>query len=180
MNSERWRRIEQLYHAALELNRSERAAFLKQACGDDTRLLCEVERLVSGHEDAGSFMDAPAFDRGGRTFDPAAAQSLVGRQFGRYQLLSVLGRGGTGTVYLAEDTRLGRNVALKLLPSEFFEEPQHVRRFEQEVRAISALSHPHIVAVHDTGAVEQGRFIVMEFAAGRTRRRCSARTPSRR
>ena len=68
-----------------------------------------------------------------------------------------------GTVYLAEDTRLERHVALKLLPSEFFEEPQHVRRFEQEVRAISALSHPNIVAVHDTGETEQGRFIVMEF-----------------
>ena len=168
MNPERWRRIEQLYHAALEQNRSERADFLQQACGDDTRLLCEVELLVAGHEDAGSFMDAPAWERAGRTFDPAPARSLVGRRLGRYQLLSVLGRGGTGTVYLAEDTRLERHVALKLLPSEFFEEPQHVRRFEQEVRAISALSHPNIVAVHDTGETEQGRFIVMELAAGRT------------
>ena len=111
--------------------------------------------LVAGHEEAGSFLGAPAWERADSVSAFAQTQSLVGRSFGRYQLLSVLGRGGTGTVYLAEDTRLERKIALKLLPSQFFDEPEHMRRFEREVRAISALSHPNIVAVHDTGETEQ-------------------------
>ena len=177
MNPERWRRIEELYHAALEHDRRERAAFLQQTCGDDHALLCEVEMLIAGHEEAGSFLGAPAWERADSGSAFAQTQSLVGRSFGRYQLLSVLGRGGTGTVYLAEDTRLERKIALKLLPSQFFDEPEHMRRFEREVRAISALSHPNIVAVHDTGETEAGRFIVMELVAGRTFRALASERP---
>ena len=168
MNPERWRRIEQLYHAALELDRSERSAFLQQRCGDDPVLLNEVDLLIAGHDDAGSFLGAPAWEQADNTFTSVSTRALVGQRFGRYQLLSVLGTGGTATVYLAEDTRLDRRIALKLLPSRFFDEPEHVRRFEQEVRAISGLNHPNIVAVYDTGETDAGRFIVTEFVAGRT------------
>jgi tetratricopeptide (TPR) repeat protein len=168
MNPERWRRIEQLYHAALELDRSERGAYLQERCGDDPALVNEVDMLIAGHEAAGSFLGAPAWERADRASDSIATPSLAGQSFGRYRLLSVLGTGGTATVYLAEDTRLERRIALKLLPSRFFDEPEQVRRFEQEVRAISALNHPNIVAVYDTGETDAGRFIVTEFIAGRT------------
>jgi serine/threonine protein kinase len=171
MNPDRWRRIESLYHAALELDRSERGAFLQQTCRDDPALVGEVERLIAGHENAGSFMGVPAWERADEPFDSTSTGSLVGQTFGRYRLLSVLGTGGTGTVYLAEDARLERRVALKLLPAQLFHEPEHVRRFEHEVRAISALNHPNIVAVYDTGETDAGRFIVTELVAGRTVRR---------
>jgi hypothetical protein len=168
MNPERWRQIEQLYHAAMELDRSERGAFLQQRCGDDPALLNEVEVLIASHDAAGSFLGAPAWDKADNASESISTPSLVGQSFGRYQLLSVLGTGGTATVYLAEDTRLERRIALKLLPSRFFDEPEQVRRFEQEVRAISALNHPNIVAVYDTGETDAGRFIITEFVAGRT------------
>ena len=166
MNPDRWRRIDSLYHAALELDRGERGAFLQQACRGDPAILGEVERLIAGHENAGSFMGVPAWERADKAF--GSAPSLVGQSFGRYRLLSVLGTGGSGTVYLAEDTRLERRIALKLLPAQLFHEPEHGRRFEQEIRAISALNHPNIVAVYDTGEIDAGRFIVMELVAGRT------------
>ena len=156
MNPERWRRIEQLYHAALELDPSERGAFLQQKCGDDLAFLNEVDRLIAGHDEAGSFLGAPAWEQADKASDSISTHSLVGQSLGRYRLLSVLGTGGTATVYLAEDTRLERRIALKLLPSRFFDESEQVRRFEQEVRAISALNHPNIVAVYDTGETDAG------------------------
>src|SRR5262252_806199 len=83
-----------------------------------------------------------------------------------YRILSRLGAGGMGEVWLAEDTRLNRKVALKLLPAEFTQDAERVRRFTQEAKAASALSHPNIVTVHDIGETESGRFIVMELVAG--------------
>src|ERR1044072_140192 len=93
-----------------------------------------------------------------------------GSTLSHYRIVSRLGAGGMGEVWLAEDTRLGRKVALKLLPAEFTEDSERVRRFTLEAKAASALNHPNIIAVHDIGESETGRFIVMEFVAGRTLR----------
>src|SRR6185295_19844631 len=87
-----------------------------------------------------------------------------------YRIVSKIGEGGMGEVWLAEDTRLGRKVALKLLPAEFTADSERVRRFTLEAKAASALNHPNIIAVHDIGECETGRFIVMEFVAGKTLR----------
>jgi serine/threonine protein kinase len=95
-----------------------------------------------------------------------------------YRIVSKLGAGGMGEVWLAEDTRLGRKVALKLLPAEFTADSERVRRFTQEAKAASALNHPNIIAVHDIGDSETGRFIVMEFVAGRTLRSVIAKDNS--
>ncbi|MGQ0736447.1 MAG: serine/threonine-protein kinase [Acidobacteriota bacterium] len=92
------------------------------------------------------------------------------RSLGPYQVLSLLGRGGMGVVYLAQDTRLGRRVAVKLLPAELTADPDRVRRFEQEARAASSLNHPNIVTIHDIGESEAGRYIAMELVDGRTLR----------
>src|SRR5438046_2080209 len=96
--------------------------------------------------------------------------SLVGKQLGHYQVLSLLGSGGMGEVYLAEDTRLKRKVALKLLPAELTANPDRLRRFEQEARAASALNHPNIITIHEIGQVDGLNFIVTEFIAGQTLR----------
>src|SRR6266850_2740423 len=95
-----------------------------------------------------------------------------------YRIVSKIGEGGMGEVWLAEDTRLGRRVALKLLPAEFTEDSERVRRFTQEAKAASALNHPNIISVHDIGECETGRFIVMEFVAGRTLRAVIAKDNS--
>src|SRR6478752_9553920 len=87
-----------------------------------------------------------------------------------YRIVSKLGEGGMGQVWLAEDTRLGRQIALKLLPAEFTEDSERVRRFTQEAKAASALNHPNIISVYDIGESDTGRFIVMEFVVGRTLR----------
>src|SRR5262245_19298092 len=94
----------------------------------------------------------------------------TGSQIGPYEILSPLGAGGMGEVWLAEDTRLKRKVALKLLPAELTADADRVRRFEQEAQAASALNHPNIITVYDIGESEAGRFIVMELVAGRTLR----------
>lgn len=94
----------------------------------------------------------------------------AGTQFGLYKVVSALGAGGMGEVYLAMDTRLGRKVALKMLTARYTKDPIRVRRFEQEARAASALNHPNIVTIHDIGEAEAGRFIVMEAVNGRTLR----------
>src|SRR6476659_2958222 len=99
-------------------------------------------------------------------------------QISHYRILSKIGEGGMGEVWLAEDSRLGRKVALKLLPAEFTEDSERVRRFTQEAKAASALNHPNIIAVYDIGESDSGRFIVMEFVAGRTLRSVIAKDNS--
>src|SRR5213593_3891756 len=95
---------------------------------------------------------------------------LVGKQIGHYQVLSLLGAGGMGEVYLAEDTRLRRRVALKLLPSEFTHDPERIRRFEREARAASALNHPNIVTIYEVGQSDGVYFIATELVEGQTLR----------
>src|SRR5262245_36113920 len=98
------------------------------------------------------------------------AGSAVGRRIGPYQTLSLLGAGGMGEVYLAEDSRLGRKVALKLLPARFTEDAERVRRFEREARAVSALNHPNIVTIYEIGQEDATHYLVTEYIDGQTLR----------
>src|SRR5262249_34493144 len=157
MTPQRYRQAGQLYHDALNLERERRAAFLEVACGSDQELRREVESLLASHERAGKFLEGPAL------VDQPQPASLVGRTIGCYRMVAPIGAGGMGEVYLAQDTRLGRNVALKLLPKDLGRDPERVVRFEREARAASALNHPNIVTIYDIGVAEEGRFIVMEF-----------------
>ncbi len=159
MTPERWRHVEELYYAALEIAEPERGVFLAQACGADEDLRREVESLLAAHDRAGSFIaenavadHAEHFVAQPSTEDQPAAMlpnPLVNpltdsarRAINQYRIVSLLGKGGMGEVWLAEDTRLKRKVALKLLPAEFTADTDRVRRFEQEALAISALNHP--------------------------------------
>ena len=168
MTPERHRQIGELYHAALAVAFEERPAFLEAVCRDDPDLRREVESLLKAHAHARSFMAAPALDAAGPSLTQTADQVSVGHRIAHYEILARLGAGGMGVVYLAEDTRLGRRAALKLLARDHDQE--QVRRFEQEARAASALNHPNIVTVYDVGVADEGHFIVLEFVAGRTLR----------
>src|SRR5262245_34780791 len=170
MKPERWPQIESLYYAALERDAGQRAAFLDEACAGDEELRREVESLLAAHEQAESFLTSPATEVIAQVIAADQAQIAVERQISHYRILSLIGAGGMGRVYLAEDTQLGRRVALKLLPEQFIADADRVRRFEREARAASALNHPNIITIHEIGQVGAIHFIATEFIEGKTLR----------
>ncbi|MFL6209565.1 MAG: protein kinase domain-containing protein [Pyrinomonadaceae bacterium] len=171
MTPEHWQQIEELFHAALARKPDERADFLARACAGDEALRSEVESLLRSHALGESFIEESAADVAAEMLAGGQAKLAAGRRIGHYEIKRLLGAGGMGEVYLAEDMRLGRPVALKLLPAQFTAEQDRVRRFEQEARAASALNHPNIVTIHEIGQTDSARFIATEFIAGETLRR---------
>jgi serine/threonine protein kinase len=164
MTPERHEQIGELYFRVLALPREQWPGVLDEACQDDPELRREVESLLAASDRAGSFMDTPAIDISARLLSQDV--SPTPRRIGRYELLSLLGRGGMGEVHLADDATLRRKVAIKLLPAPLTTDAQAVLRFEQEARAASSLNHPNIVTIHEIGEVDGGRFIAMEFVEG--------------
>jgi serine/threonine-protein kinase len=143
-----WEKIEQLYHAALKHAANERAGFLNEACAGDSSLRQEVESLLAYDGPAQRFITSPPHEAVAELLAADSNSSLIGRNIDRYKILAVLGRGGMGEVYLAADTELGRNVAVKMLPAHWTSDAERVRRFKQEARAISALNHPNILTLY--------------------------------
>ena len=170
MNPERWHQIEQICEAALEREAGERAAFLKEACGKDEGLRREVESLLAHEETAEGFIEVPALEVAAKVLAEDRNPSLLGQQINSYKILSLLGAGGMGAVYRAHDTRLGREVAIKVLPSAFSTDADRLRRFEQEARAAGRLNHPNILAIYDVGTHEGSPYIVCERLEGETLR----------
>jgi serine/threonine protein kinase len=166
MTPERWEQIKRLFHAALEVEPARRPAFLAQAYAHDDLVRQEVEALIASHEQAESFIETPASDVAAALLGQDWAGLVAGQAIGPYKIAGVLGTGGMGEVYLADDARLGRKIALKLLPPQFTKSADRVRRFEQEARAASALNHPNIVTIHDIGQTESFHFIATEFIDG--------------
>lgn len=167
MTPERWQQITDIFEAALTRDEGERVAFLEAACGGDEGLRREVEEMLASHEASSDFMARPAaaaiaFEQRGE------GASLVGSEVAHYQVLSRLGSGGMGDVYLARDTRLGRKVALKFLPDYLAGDERRAHMFTREARAASALNHPNIVTVYDIGESDGRYFISMEFVDGET------------
>ena len=174
MTPERYKEVGQLYHAALEVELERRAAFLAGACGDDEVLRQEVESLLSYATRSGGLMDQPALAVAAQAMVEEQTWNPVGQRLGHYRILSLLGKGGMGEVYLAEDHRLERQVALKVLPAAFTQNPERVRRFEREAKAASALNHPNILTIHEIGAAATAgggvHYIISEFVEGQTLR----------
>src|SRR5215510_7235453 len=170
MTPERWQRVNELFHCALEREPAQRVAFLDQACGEDPELRKEVESLIGSNENSDSFIDAPGFGAAVQLLDDESPDLSVGQHVGQYKILSLLGSGGMGKVYLAQDSKLGRKVALKLLHASFTKDDQRVRRFEQEARAASALNHPNILTIFDIEEIEGIHFIATEYIEGKTLR----------
>jgi serine/threonine protein kinase/predicted negative regulator of RcsB-dependent stress response len=172
MNNERWQEVERLYHSTLARDEHERTAFLVQACAGDEALRREVESLIALEPHAAEFIESPAVEVvAGMMAREHSAQIAAGDRFNQYRIISHLGAGGMGEVYLAEDTSLRRKVALKFLPSVLTKNKTHLRRFEVEARAVAALSHPNVCIIHEVIQTEDRRHcIVMEYIDGLTLR----------
>ena len=163
---ERHRHIEELVHAVLKLEPSQRESFLSGACASDPSLRSEIEALVSAHEREGSFPNLPAYEVAPGVIEIGGG-ALIGRVIGHYEVIDLIGRGGMGEVYRARDARLNRLVAMKFVSSEHVNESAR-RRFQQEARMASALNHPHILTVHEAGEFEGQQYLVTEFIDGGT------------
>jgi len=157
---ERWGRIEEIYHSALELPPGARQAFLDNACNQDPDLRREVESLLARADQAGSFLKTDALGVSQSTL------SLDARQVGPYRILSRLGAGGMGEVYRAHDSKLGRDVAIKTLPREFARDPDRLARLRREARTLASLNHPNIAAIYGLEESAEADCLVMELVEG--------------
>jgi serine/threonine protein kinase/Tol biopolymer transport system component len=174
MTPERWQQIKEIFNSALERTGSDRSNFLDRVCAGDESLRHEVESLLSSHEKEGRFIDAPAYEVAAGVLVDGQSMIASGQSLGSYRVLSILGRGGMGEVYLAEDSRLGRKVALKLLPSSFTNDAERLARFEREARAASGLNHPNILTIYEVGSFAGRQFIAAEYVEGETLRQRQA------
>ncbi|MFN2442678.1 MAG: protein kinase [Thermoanaerobaculia bacterium] len=177
MTPERWQRINDLYLEAVEHNAEARAVFLDKACDGDPSLRNEVASLVASHDQAGSFIAEPALQVAARVLADDRTASWVGRTLSHYRIESLLGVGGMGEVYLAEDTKLDRRVALKVVNETLSQHEASLERFVQEAKAASALNHPNILVIHEIGVTEEANYIVSEFVEGRTLREVITESP---
>jgi eukaryotic-like serine/threonine-protein kinase len=164
MNPDRLQQLETLYNDALALKADDRPAFLDRVCGGDSDLRRELESLLSTATD--SYLDKDALQLAAESLAQAPQSSLMGQSLGRYQLLSLVGRGGMGEVYCAVDSRLNRLVAIKVLPAYMRDNLEWVNRLNEEARAVAALNHPNICTLFDIGTDAGMHYLVFEYLAG--------------
>src|SRR5262245_59018218 len=163
MTEEQWKKLKLLYSEARLLKSSERAAYLRTACGGDTHLQLQVESLLDNSDKAEieAFMETPALaDAGG--------SPLLGRRVAHYSIVEQIGVGGMGEVYRAKDSKLGRDVALKVLPLSLVQDTSRRSRFEREARLLAALNHPNIAAIYGIEDAGEGYALVLELVEGPT------------
>jgi serine/threonine protein kinase/Tol biopolymer transport system component len=165
--TERWDRIQSIFLGALDLPPQERSAFLNKACAGDDELRGEVESLIA-HDSEGEQISDALQDTAQSLLDTVAIKH--GTRVGGYEIVKLIGSGGMGEVYQARDMRLARDVAIKVLPTFLTNDPDRLRRFEQEARAAAALNHPNIVAVYQLGFYQDAPYLVSELLEGHTLR----------
>jgi serine/threonine protein kinase len=182
----RWSQVKRVFQAALAQPPEQRRSFVCDQCGEDDALLREVEVLLAAHERAGNFVERPAIEVvvssstfGGLSGDVEPVERVLepGLRLGPYEVVDAIGRGGMGEVYRARDTRLGRIVAIKVLPAHVATNADLKQRFEREARALATISHPHICPVFDVGAQDGLDYLVMEHLDGETLAARLARGP---
>jgi serine/threonine protein kinase len=168
MTPERWQQIETVLQEALDRPAPERGPFLDDACAGDEELKEQANSLIAAYEEAGDFIEQPAIALDAHVLVGVDTGADIGREIGPYRIIERLGAGGMSEVYLAQDTRLSRKVALKLLPAYFASDSARLRRFQSEARAASALNHPNILTIHEVGEHSGVYFIATEFIDGPT------------
>jgi eukaryotic-like serine/threonine-protein kinase len=164
MIPERWRHVSQIYHDALGRDPHARAAFVREACAGDDGLRQDVESLLAQPASAENFLGEPAT----RLMPDRGVSVLTGQRIGGYEILGLLGAGGMGEVYRARDTRLGRDVAVKVLPRVFSADLERLARFEREARLLAALNHPHIGAIYGVEEADGIHALILELVEGPT------------
>jgi len=170
MKPERWKQVDELLEAALECPAAERAPFLDRACAGDEELRREIASLLISDGQAKGFIESPPAKVAADLFADTHPKPRSGERIAHYEILAPIGSGGMGEVYLAQDARLGRKVALKLLPAAFSTDQDRLRRFEQEARAAGMLNHPNVLTIYDIGAHGGAPYIVSELLIGETLR----------
>ena len=177
MPSERFQRAADIFTDAVALPPEARAAFVAQVCASDEGLREEVDALLAAHASDSGILDAPALEGAARDLAADLLTLRPGERVGPYEVVRLIGAGGMGEVYEALDDRLGRRVAVKVLPTWSANDPHRLWRFEQEARAAAALKHPNVVAVFDVGRHGSTRFIVSELLEGENLRQRMSGTP---
>ena len=165
---ERWRRVEDLCERALALSSSERPAFLQEVCGSDEDLRREVESLLANASKADSFLDPSALAEAAHGVVNSPTAALTGRRIGTYEIAGQLGVGGMGEVYRARDTKLGRDVAIKVLPPAFTADRERLARFEREARVLASLNHPNVAAIYGLEQFDDFQGLILELVEGET------------
>ncbi len=167
---EKWGRVEELFHQAIALPPEERRAFLEDNCEHQPEILNEVSSLLANHSAGDELISGL---NAAESFGDALLRTQrlpVGKVIGEYEVVSVLGRGGMGEVYLARDLRLSRNVAIKVLPRLYSADASLLHRLQSEALATSQLNHPNILTIHAIGQDEGVHYIVSEFVEGKSLR----------
>jgi serine/threonine protein kinase/tetratricopeptide (TPR) repeat protein len=177
MTPERWQQIDALFADALECPEADRSAFLDAACGDDLVLRREVEALLAVHQQGEGFMESTPTKLMSELFKGTQGPTKVGELFLHYRILAFLGSGGMGEVYLAEDTTLRRQVAIKLLPASLTQDSGARARFLREAQLAATLDHPNICTIHEISEASGYQFIAMQYAEGRVLKEVIADKP---
>ena len=172
MTPERWRQITDVFHAALSRDTAARQLFLEEACAGDHPLLVDVNAMLSAHDSAGRFGEVPVV-----AVSEEMPRLESGSAVGPYRIDRLIGAGGMGQVYRARDPRIGRDVAIKVLPAAYAADAERLRRFEQEARASGALNHPNVLTLYDVGTSDGRPYLVMELLDGETLRDRVSRGP---
>jgi eukaryotic-like serine/threonine-protein kinase len=173
MNTEQYQKAKDIFQSALDLDPKDRLDFLRSKCGGDDDLQEGVERLLAAHDT--DFLEVAAAEEFAEIVDPDPERA--GEQIGHYNVVRKIGSGGMGDVYLAEDVKLGRKVAIKILPQAYVTNQDRLRRFQIEARAASSLNHPNIITIHEVGEHDGTHFIATEYVDGETLRHRFHREP---
>ncbi len=170
MAEEKWLKVREIFDSALQQKPDERRGFVNDVCGGDKTLLAEIESLLSSLDGAESFMETPAVAKVAGAFEAEAKVLEKGKCFGHYEIIEQIGAGGMGEVYLAQDKKLDRKVAVKILNERFSRDESNLQRFIREAKSASGLNHPNILVIHEIGESGDAHYIVSEHIKGKTLR----------
>ena len=167
MTPERFEQLQELYTRAAELSDSRRSAFLDEACGDDSALRRDVESLLAEEQPARTFLEEPAIQTAAKTLS-SARRAWMGKRIAHYEILGFIGAGGMGEVYRGLDTKLKREVAIKILPAEWSQDPDRLLRFKREAELLATLNHPRIAQIYGFEEVGETACLILELVEGET------------
>ena len=168
MRPERWKTIEEIFHAALDRPLEDRRQFLETVCGSDPELREEIDSLLHEAAESASFMERPLATLGRKELDSRQPKSLTGSDLNHYQIGTLLGAGGMAEVYRGHDTRLRRDVAIKVLHTTYVFDRERRQRLQREAQALASINHPNIEAVYGFEEADDICALILELIEGET------------